>query len=62
MSGILRTQRQNGLPGLSKVWKPIPLAWNHREVTRKGVIKVKDVFPAGKVRNGGAGNSSGDIY
>ena len=38
MSRILRSQRQDGLPGLGKVWKPIPVGGNHRKVTRESLI------------------------
>lgn len=38
VSRILRTQRQDGLPGLGKVRKPTPVARDHREVTRESVI------------------------
>ena len=62
VSRVLRTQRQDGLPGLSKVWKPTPLVRNLREVTRKSVIQIEDVFPVECARNGDAGNLRGGIY
>ena len=38
VSRVLRSERQNGLPGLSKVWKPTPVVRNHRKVTCESVI------------------------
>jgi len=38
VSRILRSQRQDGLPGLGKVWKPTLVARDHREVAREGVV------------------------
>ena len=49
MSRVFRSERQDGLPGLGKVRKPSPVVGNHRKVTREGVIKVENVFPAGGV-------------
>lgn len=38
VSRVLRSERQNGLPGLGKIWKPAPVIRDHRKVTRKSVV------------------------
>jgi hypothetical protein len=38
VSRALRSERQNGLPGLGKIWKPTPVLRNRREVTCESVI------------------------
>ena len=38
VSRALCSQRQNGLPGLGKVWEPTPVVGNHRKVTRKCLV------------------------
>ena len=38
-------QRQDGLPGLGKVWEPTPVIGDHRKVTRESLIEIENVFP-----------------
>ena len=38
VSRVFRSERQNGLPGLGKVWKPTPVVRDHRKVTRESVV------------------------
>lgn len=37
-SRVLRTEGQDCLSGLRKVWKPVPIARNRRKVAFKSVI------------------------
>ena len=42
---VLCSERQNCLSGLGKVWEPVPVGWNRREVAFENVIQTENVLP-----------------
>lgn len=47
----LRPECQDCLPGLGKVWKPVPVGRNLRKVAVKRVIQMENIFAVGRGSN-----------